>query len=485
MSRSPSPSCLSVLIADRLDELLARRRPDAPGIGLVVALSGGPDSVALLLLARNWATDRDRPLAAAHFNHQLRGEASEGDAAFCRDLCHRLHIPLFTAGADARPLARARGGGLEEAARALRRDFFLEVLGQNPEYGAVATGHHRDDQTETVLMRLLRGTGPDGMAGIRPLSGRIIHPLLGVTRARILEYLQQKNQPWRTDATNLGGDNTRSRLRQELLPVIRSIFGEGAEAGPARLAGLWEQDLDFLETQTLKALQEVTEASNGRLMIPALLDLHTALASRVLRRWLLASGTVDPTRLEAIHVQNILDWLRVGTSGQSLDIPGGLRLLREFENLKILPREAIWPVRNSGDFRILVARSAPVTDPEGLGRTEGNGVPTPQGGWNLTCPASVLQGNLRVRNWRRGDRLRPLGLDGSRKLSDLFREKRMPASDRPGVLVVEDDGGILWAVGLARSERTRLSPGDAALVTISVVPRRDPDTTDTTDTNTH
>ncbi|PID79382.1 tRNA lysidine(34) synthetase TilS [bacterium DOLJORAL78_65_58] len=461
-------------IARRLDELISRFPAARTDQGVLIALSGGPDSVALLLAARPWARKRNRPLEAAHFNHNLRGTASDGDARFCRDLCRQLDLKLHEDAGDPRPLARRRGKGLEDAARSLRRDFFARTLRDNPQLSWVATAHHRDDQTETVLMRLLRGTGPDGMAGIRPISGHTLHPMLAVPRAQILEYLQAAGQPWRTDATNLDGGNTRSRLRRELLPVIRGIFGEGAEAAPARLATLWETDLDFLEAETAKALEATLDPRTGSLDVPALLALPPAVARRLLVRWLQDSGAVPADRLQAVHVLNILDWLRSGTSGQRLDLPGTGCLLRDFDQLRFQRDEVHPPMRNAADYRILVARNAPPQDPVAHGRQEGPGAVNEHGGWNLTCPADVLQGNLRVRNWRQGDRLRPLGLDGSRKLSDLFRESRLPAADRPGVLVVEDDTGILWAVGLARSERTRLLPRSQALVTISVVPRGEP-----------
>lgn len=473
MSRSDLPR----KFARRLAELMPRPHEGLAPCGLLIGLSGGPDSVALLLLAHHWAVENDRPLAAAHINHQLRAEASAQDATFCRDLCAQLNLRLFEHTDDPRPLARRRGTGLEDAARTHRRDFFHKILDENPEFSHVATAHHRDDQTETILMRLLRGTGPDGMAGIRPIAGRTLHPLLDTTRAEILEYLEHRHQPWRTDATNLTGDNTRSRVRRELLPVVRALFGEGADAAIARLAGLWEGDLAFLEQETLAAFASCQTTAEGALKspalkIPALLELPPALTLRVLRRWLQDSGRVAADRIESIHLQNIREWLRVGSSGQGLDVPGGERLVRDFDILKIAPRGASHPVRNSGDFRILVAAFGPIPDPEKTGREEGNGHPRDDGSWNLTCPSTVLNGNLRIRNWRQGDRIHPLGLDGSRKLSDLFRERRLPAADRPGVLVVEDDDGILWVVGLARSERTRLVSPDHRHLTISVIPRR-------------
>ncbi len=467
-------SSLRDFFLNRLDELTREVCPDDSTCGLLVGLSGGPDSVALLLGAKIWADEGNHPLAACHLNHRLRGGQANADAVFCQDLCDQLGVRLFVHEEDPRPLARSRGAGIEEAARSLRQDFFRRILAENEHLHCVATGHHLDDQAETVIMRLFRGTGPDGMAGIRPLAGQVIHPLLDLTRSRVLTWLEELGQPWRTDATNLEGNNTRSRLRRELLPLVRSIFGEGADHTPARLAQLWEADLDFLEQSTKKVFEDLVQKKNGRscLQVDKLLELHPALAARTLRRWLTGPQGIDPARLESVHLMNISVWLREGTSGTTMDLPGGLRLQRDFNHLlMITSADNAPPMRNAGDFRILVVRSKTPKDPGSFGRSEGPGRPDGAETWNLTCPSSVLKGNLKVRNWQKGDRFQPFGLDGSRKLSDLFRQQRIATAERSNVLVVEDDEGIIWVVGLARAERTRLLQPEQPVVTITVARR--------------
>ncbi|NTV03405.1 tRNA lysidine(34) synthetase TilS, partial [bacterium] len=170
--------------------------------GVLVALSGGADSTALLRLAVLHRERSGAPVEAAHLDHALRGAEAEADADFCRALCRDLDVPLHLRREDPRPLAAVRGRGLEEAARALRREFLAGVLDARPALAACATGHHRDDQAETVLIRLFRGTGPDGLQGIRPRAGRFIHPLLGCGRDEIEAWLAALGQTWRRDATN-------------------------------------------------------------------------------------------------------------------------------------------------------------------------------------------------------------------------------------------------------------------------------------------
>ena len=469
-----SPHSFLAAAARKIDELAARACPSAARPGLLVALSGGPDSVALLLAAHHWAAAGGNALAAAHLDHRLRGKDSAGDAAFCRDLCASLGIPLHLAEQDPRPVARRRGLGLEEAGRSLRETFFSSLLERNPGLHCVATGHHMDDQAETVIMRLFRGTGPDGLVGIRPVSGHTIHPLLDFTRREILAFLEERKQPWRTDATNLAGDNLRSRLRRELLPLVRDIFGTGCDLTPARLGKLLTCDQEYLAELARRKTVEVAEDRDGNkgLRVSGLLALPEALALRVIRNWLADACGADLRRVEADHVMNILTWLREGQSGTGLDLPDGLRVVRDFDLLLAAsPPGASVSRRSAADYRILVKREDNVTDPPALGLAQGAGTADQAGNWNLSCPADAISGNLRLRNPRPGDRFRPFGLDGTRKLSDLFRELRIPEDRRRDLLLVEDETAILWIVGVARSEKTRLLPSSDRIVTICVARR--------------
>ncbi len=456
-------------VSARIGELVTACCPGTPEPGLLVGLSGGPDSVALLLAAKAWSNEVGAPLAAAHFNHRLRPGEADRDAGFCRSLCAQLDIFLHEAAQDPRPVARSRGQGLEEAARHLRRRFFQKILAENSSLHCAATGHHRDDQVETVIMRLFRGTGPAGLRGILPVSGHVIHPLLQVGRSEIIAFLEEVGQPWRTDATNLEGENVRARIRRELLPLARGIFGPGSENVPARLADLLQQDMELLEGFTEEALAEVRLPDHrDQLSVARLLTLDPPLAGRVLKLWL---DDGQPSHLERVHVDDVLTWLASGQSGSGLDLPGGLRLTRDFDTLGRKAGSGPLPLRKAEDYRILVTKNSPGEADHQLVIQEGVGDPGDETTWRLTCPASSLAGNLRVRNWNPGDRFQPFGLEGSKKLSDILRERQVSRENRPGVLVVTDEAGILWVVGMARAERTRLLPSTEQTVTISVANR--------------
>jgi tRNA(Ile)-lysidine synthase len=427
--------------------------------GVLVALSGGPDSTALLLAAHAWREATGRPIAAAHLDHQLRGDDAIADADFCRDLCARLDVPLHTRASDPRPVATRRGRGVEEAARHLRRTFFDDLLAADRRLACVATGHHRDDQAETVLLRLFRGCGLDGLRGITPRSGRVIHPLLGENRASILVFLADAGQPWRLDQTNAADDATRNRLRRELLPTLRDIFGEGALDGLPRLADLAAADLDLLDHLTAAALAAAA-APDGGLIVSRVNALTPPLCRRVLRHWLARAAGLRED-LAAVHVEAVRDWLDHGQSGQGLDLPHGVRLQRDFDHLRIAASSSPTqvPCGLAAEFRVSVTPSPDEPIVPGAPRADADG-------GQLICPADALQGNLRVANWREGDTMEPLGLGGRKKLSDLFREKQIPTPWRASLLLVEDAAGILWVPGVAQAERTRVLPSTRRAVTI-------------------
>jgi len=342
------------------------------------------------------------------------------------------------------------------------------VLAADHRLSCVATGHHRDDQTETVLLRLFRGCGLDGLRGIAPRNGHVIHPLLAETRADILAFLADLGQPWRQDPTNGADDATRNRVRRELTPLLRDIFGTGALDGLPRLADLAAADLDVLDHLTVAALAEAATPDGG-LRVPRVRALEPALARRVLRRWLAASVGLRED-LALAHLEAVRAWLDAGQSGQGLDLPHGVRLRREFDLLHAASPcpPADLPLGLAAEFRVTVAPGP--AEPLAPAAPEVNG-----DGGRLICPADALEGNLRLANWREGDAMDPLGLGGRKKLSDLCREKRIPAPWRASLLLVTDAAGILWVPGVAQAERTRVLPTTRLAVTI-LLQRRFADT---------
>ncbi len=262
----------------------ALQGPGAPSAGdtVVVGLSGGPDSVALTHALAETAAGAGIRVAAAHLDHGLR-EGSADDAAFCGDVCRRLGVPLSIGRADVRGRARRDGGGVEEAAR-LERYEFLRSVKRSLGASTIAVAHTRDDQAETLLLRLLRGAGSRGLAGMRRRSGDLFRPLLDVSRDQVLDHLRHHELPWREDPSNADPAFVRNRVRHELLPYLEARFNPRVRAALARSADLIAEEADVIEGLAQRFVGPVSGGAPVVLSRQALAGAAPAVARAALRR---------------------------------------------------------------------------------------------------------------------------------------------------------------------------------------------------------
>jgi tRNA(Ile)-lysidine synthase len=291
---------------------------------VVAAVSGGADSTALLDALVRQRTKRGVPasIVVAHFNHLLRGAESDGDEAFVQALAKRLQVPLVTGRGDVAAVARAGKKNLESTARRLRYNFLMATA-RDCGATSVLTAHNLDDQVETFLMRLLRGSGPDGLRGIHPEVDlgngvTLIRPLLAVTRAEVLDYCAHFDLEFRTDSSNALTDFTRNRVRLELVPLLRA-FNPRFDEAVARAATLLAEDEEFLRRQ---AEAIIGESSGGRMEAARLNTAPKALRRRAIRLWL---GRARRTlaRVEASHLEALEGLAIGGSGGKVVELPGG------------------------------------------------------------------------------------------------------------------------------------------------------------------
>ncbi len=325
----------------------ALRAAGAPARGekLVVALSGGPDSVALLDALATLAGPRGFRLVAAHLDHGLR-PGSADDATFCVSLCARLGVPIRTGVADVRARAERDRGGLEQAARRERYAFLRRVCDEE-QAAAIAVAHTRDDQAETLLLRLLRGAGATGLAGMRLRRGRILRPLLEVSRADVLAHLGERGLAFREDPTNAELVYRRNRVRHELLPYLATHFNPRVREALARAAGLLADEDAYVRGEAERLLARAVREEPGTLVLrrSALAQAPPPLARVAIRRLLARTGGLR--QLGAVHVDRVLRLVRsAAPSGRSLPLPGGrvVRFTREdvrFERSAPLPGKAV------------------------------------------------------------------------------------------------------------------------------------------------
>ena len=301
-------------LAARVVGVIRRRQLLSSGRRVLAAVSGGADSVALTYLLRELASAGLLELVGlAHFDHSLRGEESTRDAEFCRGLASDLGLPFDLETADIRTLTRESGRSLEDAAR-VARYAFLERARQRTGAEWIATGHTRDDQAETVLLRLFRGAGTRGLTGIKPRRGSIIRPLIDFRHDVLVEYLRATGRAWMEDSSNRDVALTRNWLRHALLPVLTERFGAGVVNVLSRTADLARADEALLDelTRTAASGIETTDGADVRLDVSALERERLAVRRRVVRRALGDAGHRSPSAADIARVLHLAGSGRVG-----------------------------------------------------------------------------------------------------------------------------------------------------------------------------
>ena len=397
---------------NKLPAFIEKYQMAANGDHIICAVSGGADSVALLYAMYLLREKLGIRLSAAHFNHHLRGRESNRDEAFVRAFCDHYDIPLFVGQGEVKPGKK----GLEAAAREARYAFFDTLPGK------IATAHTADDNAETVLMHMVRGTGLKGLGGIAPVRGKLIRPMLEVTRQEVLTFLEENYVRCVEDSSNASDLFLRNRLRHHVMPLLKAEnprFAESLSAMALRL----RQDEDCLAGLA---------GRESRLDVEYVRQLHPALRSRVLEAFLKENGVKEP---EARHLELAESLVFSQRPSASAEFPGGVVITRRYGTLErreeagSLPR-VVLPCPGSvevGDYRVTCREAENLYD---------DGVSF------LICP----EGEMVLRSRAEGDAIR---LSGGRKtLKKLFIDRKIPASHRERLPVIADDAGILGVYGI-------------------------------------
>ena len=441
---------------DAVRNILVESHLVSPGDRVLAAVSGGADSVALLHLLAELAPVFPFSLYCAHLDHGMR-EESPRDADFVRRLCAELEIPLIVERAEIPLLAEERRMGLEETAREARRDFLRRTAAEQG-CGVIALGHHRDDQVETFLHRLLRGTSLPGLAGMRPKSGPFIRPLLSFSRERIREYLGRKRISHIEDPSNRDPAFTRNRIRHELIPRLPA-FNPRVEEHLFRLGGRIALEEDYWRGEEARSLAALRLPAEGevRLDRPGLAALHPALRARVIRR-ALEEARGDLRGIAAVHIEDVEEMVTGGRSQAEIHLPGAWAACR-YEDLWL--RQAPPPVPEPFEFAVSGPGDYPLPDGRRL-RVELAEEPRGEAPASVEFDAAAVPFPLVVRSFRPGDRFRPAGMEGSKKLKDFFIDARIDKEIRRGLPLVTA-GEILWVAGMRRCAGYRPGQGNRVL----------------------
>ncbi len=443
-------------LVERVQQSLHEECLVSRGARLLVGISGGPDSVALTHMLRQM----DLSLTAAHVNHCMRGADSDADEVFVRELCRKWDLPFHSCRLEVSPAS-------EEQARIARLGFLRQV---RDEVGAeaVALGHHRDDQAETVLMNILRGAGTAGLSGILPRRGVFAHPLLGISREEILDYCRARGLSFRTDLSNESLQYQRNRVRLELIPYLEQHFNPSVGRALAQTAQIIRCEERFVAREAGRAFRSLArprgfspgDCRSVEFSHQPFVALPRAIQRRLIRLayQLIASNRDD---LGYNAVEDVLELVHATSAGKRMQLPGEVMIYKGYERFVMGGREAVL-----GRGETLVPAVLPVPGRLILagGQVVSCRILTPPQTRAFKCslrrsrtPLLVSHAfidynkvdlPLGVRPWRPGDRMRPLGLAGQKKVQDLFVDEKVPRLRRDKIPLIVSNDRIVWIAGL-------------------------------------
>ncbi|MHC1697439.1 MAG: tRNA lysidine(34) synthetase TilS [Geobacteraceae bacterium] len=452
----------------KISDTIRENRLFSQGDTVVVAVSGGADSVALLDSLSSLKELRLR-LVVAHLDHGLRGTESDGDAAFVAQLAARYYLPCKVQRLDVKELGRQRKLSLEEAGRVARFEWFDEVA-KSWSAHSVALGHHADDQAETFLLRMFRGSGTTGLASMRlQTSERYVRPLLLLTRAEIFAYLERRGLPFRHDSSNDETVFLRNRIRHECLPYLRTFnpairerLNNTAEALAADEAVL-EKLVDglFPRLSRTDPAQIVLDVAAVRAELPGLRFRLYRRALLLLRR--------DLTRIATTHLKQIDRLVYSARTQGAQSLPGGFTVLRCYDELLFLPTEKrqgreAWEIRIEGPGRHLLPDGREISICLAAPPANGESVSPFRACFDpVAVPFPWI-----LRTFRPGDRFRPSGMTGSKKVKDFFIDKKLPLSVRYKTPLLFSADELIWVCGLRVSESGRVQPGTREVAVVAI-----------------
>ncbi len=447
--------------------------------GVLIAVSGGPDSVALLHVLFKLKEELNLRLEVAHLQHGIRGKEAQADAALVEKLANKLSLSFHFKEINLLKTKTARGkGNLEAMAREERYRFFAGIA-EERNLNKVAAGHTRDDQIETQLMWLLRGSGSRGLMGIPPVrdlyhagaalkSLRLVRPLIETSRKDVLDFLSAAGFDYRLDQTNLDTAFLRNWIRLCLLPQIRTRTDPYLDLRLAHLGELLRDEEEVLERVTRERLQSL--ACDEGLDGTSLLKEERAIQRRVVRLWLEAT-LGDLKRIGFFHVEQALHFLIQGPPQGRLSIPKDWEIVKEYGHLRLEKRGTR---RRAGFYSYVLPPEGAVAIPE-IGMemqvepVSPSSVSLPANDLEAFFDRTLLPEVLTVRNFRPGDRFQPIGMKGHKKVKELFIEKKVPLPIRRRLPLLLSGGEVLWIPGYGRSEAGKIRPETRHALRVSLI----------------
>ena len=438
------------------------------GDNVLLALSGGPDSVFLFHNLRKLREILSFNLYASHINHMYRGEDAIHDEEFVKYLCDKYGIKLFVKRKNASEYAKELKCTEEEAGRILRYGFFKENLSEVGG-GKVAVAHNLNDQAETVLQRIIRGTGVDGLSAMSFKKDSLIRPMLNVSRNEIMDYLHENNYEYCIDITNSQDIYGRNKIRLNLIPYLEKNFNPNIQNSLYRMAEAMERDKKIIEKYVeLKFSEVLKEKSEYRIVmdLKTLKILENGEAGRIIRRGIeeLKGNTVN---IEMKHIDYAINLINTGKTGKKINLTEGITAAISYDNFIINKTvEKVQDFEYNIDLNRLnyikeINKSLflKVADISEADIKDGN---------IISLDYDLIKGKLIARNRRAGDFMIPCGMSGSKKIKDIFIDMKIPAEDRQTKLIIADDENILWLEGYRINDKYKVSAATKKILNISI-----------------
>ena len=438
------------------------------GDNILIGLSGGPDSVFLFHNLIKLKQDLSFNLYASHINHMYRGKDAQHDEDFVRSLCLQYGIKLFVKRKNATEYAAELKVTEEEAGRILRYNFFRENLNQVGG-GKIAVAHNLNDQAETVLQRIIRGSGIDGLCAMSFIKDDLIRPMLNVTRTEIEKYLHNNNFEYCVDVTNAQAIYGRNKIRLNLIPYLEENFNPNIQNSLYRMSETMERDKKIIDKYVDLKFKEVMLSSNENrivLDLPLLKKMDQGEAGRIIRLSIekLKGNTVN---VEMKHVDYAIDFIRSGRTGKKINLSEGFTIERSYDNFIINKI-----VKNTPKFRYDILVEQPLKISE-VGKTVLCRV-LDVSEVNITDKTSVnldydlIKGNIIVRNRTAGDTIVPCGTTWNKKIKDIFIDMKIPAEERNKKLIIADDDNILWLEDFRIHNSYKVSSSTKTILNITI-----------------
>lgn len=496
---------------EKIFDYIRKYKMILPGDHVVAGVSGGADSVCLLLVLKELQRQMDFSLTAVHVNHCIRGEEAMDDEQFVEQLCDQIHVPCRTFHVQVEKMAKQQKLSVEEAGRKARYGLFRQVAEENGSAGnagrkeqrvRIAVAHHMDDQSETVLMNLFRGSGVRGICGIQPVNDDIIRPLLCIRRAEIEELLTSYGQSFQTDSTNLENEYLRNRLRNVVIPYLSENINSSVVENVCSMADMVREAEEFLEKQAAAAFakcvtfkeEDKTHVGLYIIDIVEFGELDTIIKKYVVREVLyrIAGRLKDVYK---VHIESVISLLQ-RQSGARVDVAYGISAYREYDKILVKKRQdpvqkdmtgkgiqpVLLPVQKENEwykFQLngpFIAKDAPVVLKEVciqekiLSNEEKNLINSKKidvNDYTKSFDYDKIKFTLQVRTRQSGDYIVVDEKGSKKKLKDYFINEKVPRSYRDQVLLVADGSHIIWIVGYRMSAQYKLTKETKRMVTIA------------------